>query len=209
MFRNGCFLQVHTAQQPQVHKYTTSAVQEKCLLKVEDSRLFRLVELVRINLHFRTDEATALAYCWGQWLFRSARHLHTIECQKRRDVAPKSITSSGAPWSSMILLWSSVIILVMILVLPIASSRFQKGFSPHPLAAPLGTVIRRAISSSFASSRRWQLVVSCENGTSPWRWCFATTSTASGNKRLGDHSSCRFCERLPNRIRTIQSNNLR
>ena len=62
--RKPSFLeQVHTAQQPQVHKYTTSVVQEKCLLKVEDSRLFRLVELVRINLHFRTDEATALA-CW-------------------------------------------------------------------------------------------------------------------------------------------------
>eukprot|EP00435_Cladocopium_sp_Y103_P036810 s1671_g9.t1 len=33
---------------------------EKCLLKVEDSRLFRLVELVRINLHFRTDEGHQL-----------------------------------------------------------------------------------------------------------------------------------------------------
>jgi len=36
--------------------YESVVLQEKCLLKVEDHRLFRLVELVRINLHFRNDE---------------------------------------------------------------------------------------------------------------------------------------------------------
>lgn len=35
--------------------------QEKCLLKVEDKkRLVRIVELVRIILHFRNDEAGAV-----------------------------------------------------------------------------------------------------------------------------------------------------
>ena len=60
---------MHAAQ----HKYTTS--QEKCLLKVEDNRLFRLVELVRINLHFRTDEATALAGARAvQWVSKAFAH---------------------------------------------------------------------------------------------------------------------------------------
>lgn len=36
--------------------YETAILEAKCLLKVEDNRLFRLVELVRINLHFRSDE---------------------------------------------------------------------------------------------------------------------------------------------------------
>lgn len=40
--------------------YETAVLEEKCLLKVEDNRLFRLVELVRINLHFRTDEGHQL-----------------------------------------------------------------------------------------------------------------------------------------------------
>ncbi|CAK9110812.1 Mitogen-activated protein kinase kinase kinase 3 [Durusdinium trenchii] len=36
--------------------YETVVLEEKCMLKVEDNRLFRMVELVRIILHFRNEE---------------------------------------------------------------------------------------------------------------------------------------------------------